>query len=712
MAESFSPEVSPVASHDAVTVTLGQMDRSDGTATRSRSWGEFQLLQRLGQGGFGEVYRAWDPVLEREIAVKLLLPRGLDAEQEFLSIVSEARAIARVRHPNIVSVYGVDRRDGRVGFWSDYVRGRTLSAVVEAEGALPEAEVIRIGVALCGALLAVHEAGLLHRDVKASNAMRDENGRVLLMDFGLSQELHLSGAPAGTPKYMAPELRRGGKTTVQSDIYAMGVLLLFLATGRHPLTDEESAWGLSPGLERVLRKATETDPSARYASAARLADGLAATSQPAALIGGRASGRAPRLVLWVVAGMVLLGAGVALSPKYRGVFRSKVTGASSATYDDYLAAEDAMARYDRPGNTERAITLYAKTLERTPDFALAEAGLARAYWRMYVTTSDAKWARSADEASAKAFNTNPNLAPIQMTAGSLHVSQGKFDLGMQELQKAVELDAQSAPVHAALGEAYRQQGRLEQAKKELQTAIDLAPENWRWPYLLGALYLDAGDFALAEQNLHVALSKTPDNAEVLYNLGVVYWKQGRLAEAFTTLEQASQINPALDTLMALGSVSVIQGEYGRAVTAYQRAVTADPDSWRAWSDLAEVSEWSGGPATAIAKDYRTALGLALEAAKRTPNDPDLISEVGSFYAKLHDEPLALPLLRRALLLAPASADVLFRVGTAYEVLGRRQEALTLIQQALTLGFSIEYARKTPALRELRRDARAPQAIRE
>jgi serine/threonine protein kinase/Tfp pilus assembly protein PilF len=712
MAESFSPEVSPVASHDAVTITLGQMDRSDGTVARSRSWGDFQLLQRLGQGGFGEVYRAWDPVLEREIAVKLLLPRGLDAEQEFLSIVSEARAIARVRHPNIVSVYGVDRRDGRVGFWSDYVRGRTLSAVVEAEGALPEAEVIRIGVALCGALLAVHEAGLLHRDVKASNAMRDENGRVLLMDFGLSQELHLSGAPAGTPKYMAPELRRGGKTTVQSDIYAMGVLLLFLATGRYPLTDEESGWRISPGLERVLRRATETDPAARYASAARLGDGLAGINRPLGLSGGKGLGRAPKLVLWVVAGVMVLGAGAALAPKYRSALRSKVTGTSSPTYNDYLAAEDAMARYDKPGNTERAIALYAKTLERTPDFALAEAGLARAYWRMYVTTSDAKWAREANQASDKAFNTNPNLAAIQMTAGSLHVSGGKFDLGMQELQKAAELDAQSAAVHAALGEAYRQQGRLEQAKKELQTAIDLAPENWRWPYLLGALYLDAGDLALAEQHLHVALSKTPDNAEALYNLGVVYWKEGRLAEAFTTLEQASQINPALDTLMALGSVSAIQGQYGRAVSAYQRAATADPASWRAWSDLAEVSEWSGGPAAEIAKDYRTALGLALEAAKRTPNDPDLISEAGSFYAKLHDEQHALPLLRRALLLAPLNADVLARVGTAYEGMGRRQEALDLIGRALTLGFSIEYARKTPALRDLRRDPRAPQMIRE
>src|SRR5262249_38063967 len=95
-----------------------------------RMWGDFQLLQRLGAGGFGEVYRAWDPVLEREVALKLLLPRGLDPEREYAAIVAEARAIARVRHPNIVSVYGVDRRDGRVGFWSDFVRGQTLADMI------------------------------------------------------------------------------------------------------------------------------------------------------------------------------------------------------------------------------------------------------------------------------------------------------------------------------------------------------------------------------------------------------------------------------------------------------------------------------------------------------------------------------------------------------------------------------------------------------
>src|ERR1700743_114827 len=180
-------------------------------------WGNFQLLQLLGRGGFGEVYRAWDPVLEREVAGKLLLSRGMDPEQEFTSMVAEARAMAKVHHPNIVPVYGVDRREGRVGFWSEFVRGRTLNALIAAQGVMDERAAAATIGALCDALGAVHAAGLLHRDIKPGNAMRDESGRVLLMDFGLSQNLLAGSGWSGTPAYMAPEVAAGHAATVQSD---------------------------------------------------------------------------------------------------------------------------------------------------------------------------------------------------------------------------------------------------------------------------------------------------------------------------------------------------------------------------------------------------------------------------------------------------------------------------------------------------------------
>src|SRR5271168_4415169 len=197
-------------------------------------WGGFGLLARVGYGGFGEVYRAWDAHLEREVALKLLLPGSVGGEEEYRAMLQEARALASVRHPNVVHVYGMDRQDGRVGFWTDFVHGKTLSALLGDQGPFGYREAALIGLDVAKALSAVHRVGLLHRDIKAENVMREEGGRILLMDFGLSALEQRQNNFAGTPNYMAPELFQNGKSTVASDIYAMGVLLYYLLAGAYP----------------------------------------------------------------------------------------------------------------------------------------------------------------------------------------------------------------------------------------------------------------------------------------------------------------------------------------------------------------------------------------------------------------------------------------------------------------------------------------------
>ena len=683
---------------------------SPSTLESPKKWGQFQLLQRLGVGGFGEVYRAWDLTLEREVALKLLLPRGLKPEEEFASIVSEARAMARVRHPNTVSVYGVDSHDGRVGLWSDFIRGQTLARWVETEGPRPEKETVEIGMALCDALSAVHHAGLLHRDIKPGNAMRADDGRILLMDFGLSHELHQETRWGGTIDYMAPELLSGREPSVQSDIYAMGVLLQFLCTGKVQISKSDTP---SAALRQVIETATNVGPQERYSSATKLREALAAT------LAGSASAALPRKkslrarVAWIAAAVLVLCVLAFLIPRVRKEAQARFAGTNRASYEDYLAAEDALLRYDKPGNTEKAIELYKKTLERSPNFALAAAGLARADWRMYLNTSDKKWFDEASEAAANAAAMNPNLAPVQMTLGMIHVEQSKVGLGTQELEQARQLDPRSADIRAAIGEAYRVQGRLADAKTELQTAMDLAPENWRWPYLLAALQIDSGDFKSAEVNLRIALEKTPDNPRVLYNLGLVYRKQGRLEEASKAYQDAFKLDGSyFQAAMALGTVLMLQQRYDDALEIYKRAVEMRPEDWSTWGNLANAQEFTGRDPDQAARDYRKAIELAAPQLTTTPDDPFLVSRVGKFYASLHDSPHALPLLRKSLVLAPNDPEVLERVAEAYELLGDREQALKLISKALQLGFSMDYSKHTPVFKALRRDPRAPQQLRE
>jgi eukaryotic-like serine/threonine-protein kinase len=198
-------------------------------------WGRFVLLRKLGEGGFGEVYQARDTQLDREVALKLLRAdrSSADAGRQLLR---EARLLARVRHPNVASVYGAGEHDGRAGMWMELVRGVNLEQLIQSQGPLSGCEASLVGIDACRALAAVHSAGLVHRDVKTSNLMRETGGRILLADFGAGSGpgQHQGRRFAGTPLYVAPEILAGSEATVRSDIYSLGVVLFRLVTGSYP----------------------------------------------------------------------------------------------------------------------------------------------------------------------------------------------------------------------------------------------------------------------------------------------------------------------------------------------------------------------------------------------------------------------------------------------------------------------------------------------
>lgn len=262
-------------------------------------WGPLEVLAPLGAGSFGRVYRAHDPTLRRDVALKLrpVDEKGLTQDGEMH--LEEARRLAQVRHPNVIVVHGAEVHDGYAGIWTDLVRGETLDLALRRNGPFPRDLLARVAIDLCQALHAVHSAGIVHGDVKPSNAMRDEDGRVLLMDFGSGRHDASAtddpGAPVpgglrqGTPVAMAPELWRGDPATVSSDLYAAGVLLYRVATGQYPFRAdagadsgeciplEELRPDLPSAFARVVHRALEEDPARRPVSARELGWSLAAS---------------------------------------------------------------------------------------------------------------------------------------------------------------------------------------------------------------------------------------------------------------------------------------------------------------------------------------------------------------------------------------------------------------------------------------------------
>src|SRR6187549_3637706 len=235
---------------DELTQTRGSSEPPTEAASPARTWGDFRLISELGRGGFGRVYHAWDPTLTRDIALKIVrLPDAPAAA----TALHEGRMLARVRHRNVVTVYGAQQIGEEVGVWMELIRGRHLSQLVREQGPMGAEEATVVGISVCQALAAVHAAGLLHRDIKANNVMRESGGRIVLMDFGAGRELvpnKPSNRPAedlsGTPLYLAPELFTGRPASPASDLYSLGVLLFYLVTRKYPVE--------SPSLSELLLK--------------------------------------------------------------------------------------------------------------------------------------------------------------------------------------------------------------------------------------------------------------------------------------------------------------------------------------------------------------------------------------------------------------------------------------------------------------------------
>jgi serine/threonine protein kinase/tetratricopeptide (TPR) repeat protein len=261
-----------------------------GLAEGTERWGHLILLEKIGEGSFGDVYRARDPWLDREVALKLLKPTA--TAEPTSRVLREAQTLARVRHPNVVQVYGADVQGDRVGLWMELLRGRTLEQLLTSHGPFGAAETAVAGQELCRALAAVHAAGLVHRDIKATNVMREPGGRLVLMDFGAGQRRELADAGplelVGTPLYLSPEVLAGRSATTRSDIYSLGVLLYHLATGDYPVSAaslddlrDVHARGATRRLSdvrpdlpeafvRAIERALNHDPERRYASAGEM----------------------------------------------------------------------------------------------------------------------------------------------------------------------------------------------------------------------------------------------------------------------------------------------------------------------------------------------------------------------------------------------------------------------------------------------------------
>lgn len=334
-------------------------------------WRHLLLLDKIGEGSFGAVYRAYDSQLALDVALKLISSSPTARAKDPDRVMREARLLAKVRHANVVTVFGADQTDEYVGVWMEFIKGRTLGELLKTQGTFGAHEAALIGRDLCRAVAAVHQAGILHGDIKAHNVMRQEGGRTVLMDFGggrpVMDDQSAGGVRniVGTPMYLAPEVIDGHPPSTSSDIYSLGVLLYHLVTGSYPIVGNslpqiieahkrgerrrlrDARPDLPDDFVRVVEQAIAVDPTQRFATAGAFEEALARiTSSPAPT--PRPTGKRP-LMQWVMVAAVLIvtaAAGVWLT--YTGrqpLLTAGVTPAAPASTTSTVTGRGVTAEY-------------------------------------------------------------------------------------------------------------------------------------------------------------------------------------------------------------------------------------------------------------------------------------------------------------------------------------------------------------------------------
>ena len=603
-----------------------------------------------GRAGMGEVYAAQDLELGGRVALKTIHADRLNHKDSTARFRREIQLARQVTHPNVCRVFDVghDTLGGRelVFFTMEFLPGQTLAKFLASRGALPPGEALGLARQLADGLGALHERGIVHRDLEPANAfiVGDEGApRLVLLDFGLARGADNSDdymaltrphTVMGTPPYMAPEQLLGERSSVATDIYAFGLLLFEIATGKRlsdlvtggPMarvrgdvsipqnTQLPSQW--TTAVHRCLSR----NPGERPTSTAAVIALLESTNSIPA---SKKSEAVPvrkfpwRLSLAIV-GFLLLAA-VAGWMAIHGN-----TTASAKPVAMQMSVRDLLLRQDRLGNLEKAVAQLQKELAAGPgsQAALIHYELGWASYMKYGQTRDKADMEKALAECLEAVRIDPDLTEAHGRLSRIYDVTGRPDLAEQEAKAALKLDPRNALAWSATGLIYARAGRNQDAEEALRKAVDLAPDDWRQHDTLGNFLRVEGRFDDARKELEEAVRLTADNVLALADLARVAMRQSRYAEAQSIYEKTVAIVPGFDAWTGLGTALMLQRQYSKAVDAFGHATAGNPNNYLGWANLASAASWSPEHRAEAKEAYRKAIVAAERQRALTPNSAD------------------------------------------------------------------------------------------
>ena len=686
--------------------------------------GHYRLIEQIGAGGMGVVFRAHDEQLQRDVAVKIL-PMGLFADDEARKqFRKEALAVGKLSHPNIAMAFDFGEENGIDYLVTEYIPGVNLDQML-AQQALPQKTVLELGIQLASGLEVAHRENVIHRDLKPGNLRVNPDGQLKILDFGLAKlvepievaetaNLNTTLSLSGTMPYMAPELLRAEAADARSDIWAAGAVLYEMATGKRAFPDRQPSLlidailhydpvrpslinpEVSPALEAVILKAMDREPDLRYQSARELKADLTrilagdelstATLRRTTVIEVERKARNRKAAL-ILAGVLLAGIATGYAVK-----RWWPTAASTQQRILAVLPFDTVGQDPATGALGLGLTetLTAKLVEASGSDAIQVVSPRDLRDQGVKTAEDARREFGTDFVVEGSLQRSGNTIRIdcylvnskthrQIAARSITVaSDDVFGLQDQVVSETLGM----LPV----------QIKAEQRRK-LSVSQDTQPAAYE-AYIRGRGYMqeinqpDDIDKAVAEftKAIHIDPNYALGYAALGHSYSVGFQQYGKpnswVADASLNCQRALSLNPELvEGHVCLGRLFVSSGKYDRAVEEFQRAVRAEPGNEDALFGLAEAYTHLGDVAAAEST-YKKAVALR-------PGYWGVYSWLGTFYSGQNRYSDAATAFLKVTQLAPGNYLGYSNLAAAYVLEGRYSDAIAALKHSIELRPSLD-----------------------
>ena len=672
--------------------------------------GHYHILEKIGAGGMGEVYRARDEHLDREVAIKVL-PEGTLADEEARhNFRREALTLSKLNHPSIATVHDFDCHHETDFLVTEFVPGISLNEQL-AKGPLSEREILQLGTQLAEGMAAAHGQGIVHRDLKPGNLRITPDGRLKILDFGLARPLagdgqtsstaSTSDAPAlsGTLAYMSPEQLRGEVTDVRGDVYSMGVILYEMATGRRPFEAALTTTlvdailhmsALPPGrlrpelstqLEQIILKCLEKEPSHRYQSALELLTDLRRANRAAALEKS-------------VAVLYFENLGGQKEDEYfrDGITEDITTELSKIKELRVFSRSAVLAFRDKPvtpaqlGQQLNALYLLEGSIRRDADRLRITAKLVE------TRSGHCVWAERYDRKLQDVFAIQDEIATN--IAHRLQVVLTETE--KQAIAKIPTADVRAYDFYLRGRQFFHQFRRkgFDFAREMFAKAIEIDPGYARAYAGIADcsaflyFYWDSSSANLeqADQASQKALELDPDLAEAHASRGLTASMKKHYEEAEREFRVAMRLGPRLfEPYYFYARNCYAQGKFEDAVAWFEQASRVSPEDYQAPMLLASALNGLGLKAEAHVA-YRRGLAAAEKHLELHPSDARALYFGANAMSQLGEQERSMEWAERALELEGEEPQVLYNVACVYALLGEADKAVDCLEKSITHGW--------------------------